>query len=201
MTFLQIYTEIINRAGEGYDAYISRAEEMFWKAVSTIIRSGEYTDTEIRNLSYRSTRELSNEDFSGNSYNIYRMWSSSVTPNPLLSPLYLNEVFDYKVEITPIIPEAMKYHQVNVDDMRRRREMAKLCEDFGFPEVLYAFDHPDILINSNAPSFRGLLTLITHSIPKAAKNNSSTDADAYMNYGFVIRAVEMAVGLLKTETE
>lgn len=201
MTFLEIYNEILKRSGEGYDAYLDRAEEMFWKAVSTIIRSGEYTDTEIRNLSRRYTKELSKDDFINNGYNIYKIWSSSVSPNPLLSPLYLNEVFDYVVEITPIIPESMKYHQVSVDELRTRREMSKLCEDFGFPEVLYAWDHPDIYISSNAPSFRGLMVLKTHSIPRATKNDSSTNADAYMNYGFVIRAIEMAVGLLKTETE
>ncbi|MDD2297597.1 MAG: hypothetical protein PHX79_07255 [Sphaerochaetaceae bacterium] len=44
------YQDILHRAGEGYAAYVDRARELFWRALATIVQSGEYSQTEVSNM-------------------------------------------------------------------------------------------------------------------------------------------------------
>lgn len=49
-TLLDAYNDILKRAGEGYANYLDRAREMFWRAVGSIIQSGEYQPHEAVNI-------------------------------------------------------------------------------------------------------------------------------------------------------
>jgi hypothetical protein len=196
MTFTQIYAEIILRAGEGYDAYADRAKEMFWKAVSTIIQQGQYTDTEIRNLISRYAYNVSKSEFSNNRMNIMDWWGGATS-----SPLYQSEIFDYRLILTPIDPEHARYTEVPIAQLYQKDTLNLLNEATGIPEIIYAFDYPDLHISSRTGEFTCIATLHTHSITHDAKDNGETNADGYFNYGFLVRAMEMAAQLLKTETE
>jgi len=115
MKLSEVYDEIILRAGEGYDAYEDRAKEMFWKAVSTLIKKGDYNHDEIRRCSQRYTKQIGNSDFSSGSYKIYKMWSS--TADPKVSRFFTNEIFDYDILIEPVVPGEMRFQRVPIDEM------------------------------------------------------------------------------------
>ncbi len=197
MTFTEIYSEIVLRAGEGYDAYSDRAKEMFWKAVATIIQQGQFTDTEIRNLKTRYCVNIGSNEFTDNAYDIVEDWFGG-TAN---SPLYTSEIFDYKMVLTPIEPENARYTEVPMDKLGAKNPLNLLNSTMGIPEIIYAFDYPDLRISNDTEDFQCLATLSTYSIPHSIKDNDTTNADGYFNYGFLVRAMEMAAQLLKTETE
>lgn len=203
MTFAQIYAEIIKRAGEGYDNYLDRAEACFWKAVTQIIDNGDFTDTEIRLMSTRFTKVISKSDFSGGLYNILRIWNDVLNPNPSLSPFYDRDVFKYSVQLTPISPEYMRFTQVNPNKVKDGHILSAMTAITGIKELIWGFDYPQLMINTltDIGDYRVMINLSTYSIPKTAKSNSATDADAYMNYSFTVRAIELATQILKSETE
>jgi hypothetical protein len=196
MTLSEIYSEILLRAGEGYDAYSDRAKECFWKAVSTIIQQGQFTDTEIRNLITRYAYNISQDSFTNNRLNIMDWWGGATS-----SPLYQSEIFDYRLILTPIDPEHARYTEVPIAQLYQKDTLNLLNEATGIPEIIYAFDYPDLHISSRTGEFTCIATLHTHSITHDAKDNGETNADGYFNYGFLVRAMEMAAQLLKTETE
>jgi len=202
MTFAEVYTEIITRSGEGYDNYLDRAKEMFFKAISTILNSGEYDPTEVRLMSSRFTKNIGSTNFTDGRYDINRIWSDQAVPDVTLSPFYTHELFDARVELTPVAPENMRFSQVSIERLNSAHLISQLSIAAGIPELIWGFDYPDIRVNTiTNTSFRCLATLSTHSIPRADIDEDSTPADRYMSYHFLIRAIEMAVNLLKTETE
>jgi hypothetical protein len=196
MTLSEVYTEILTRAGEGYDAYLDRATEMFWKAVSVILNSGEFQQEEIRKLYQRKSVSLSKDSFVNNQYNL-NTWLGLTDSNPLYSSL----VFDSKVVLAPVEPEQTRFTEVRMDSLRAKDPLNYLNELTGIPEVIWALNFPDVVLSPSTGDFTCVLTLSTHSIGNTAKDNNTTDTDEYFNYGFLVRAIEMAVQLLKTETE
>lgn len=50
ITLLDAYKDILHRAGEGYANYLDRARELFWRAVGSIIQSGEYQPNEVTRI-------------------------------------------------------------------------------------------------------------------------------------------------------
>lgn len=195
MTFGEIYSEIILRAGEGYDAYSDRAKEMFWKAVSTIISKGEFEVEEVRRLERRNSVTLDKSAFVNNSYNLFAWFGANS------GPFHNNEVFSYKVWMTPIEPENCRFTEVPYDRLLAKNPLNLLNSITGIPEVIYSFSYPDLLISPDTEDFSCMVSISTYSIPKPDKDNDNTDSDRWFNYGFLVRAIELAAELLKTETE
>ncbi|HNX37625.1 MAG TPA: hypothetical protein PKI15_04630 [Candidatus Cloacimonadota bacterium] len=203
MKWSEVYTEILSRAGEGYDAYLSRATEMFWKAVSNIINTGEFDDNEVRYMVSRYTRTISREDFANGKYNLMRIWSDQAVPDENLTPFVTHEIFRYNVELTPVAPTFMKFNQVTMETLRSSHILASLSEATGIRSLIWSFDYPDITISTITAHqpFRCNATLSTYGIPRTAMQDADTSSDLYMSHNFLIRAIETAVKLLKTETE
>lgn len=203
MTFADIYSEIVLRAGEGYDAYSDRAEAMFWKAVSTLIKNGEYDEKEIRGLVQGYTKEVQKSDFVLNRWSLWKMWATAEVPNVdrTTTPLFTSEIFEYRIVLEPVYPDGLRFHEVNYYELRQKDILNTLTAETGFPELIYAFDYPDIYIAAPNMDFICRVSLATKSIPVSVKEDSTTDADKYFNFGFIIRAIELATQLLKTETE
>lgn len=195
MTLTEIYTEILTRAGEGYDAYADRAAVMFWKAVSSIIQSGEYTELEIRKLLHRNSIQVTQNSFTSNRYSLTN-WLGSTS-----GTLYDYTIFDYKVVLSPVDPDNCRFTEVPMDKLADKNVLNLLNLTAGLPEVIYAVDYPDIVLSSDTEDFAAILTLSTHSISAAAQAEGTTDSDEYFSYGFLVRAIELAAQLLKTETE
>lgn len=201
MTFGEIYSEIILRAGEGYDAYLDRAKEMFWKAVSTLINKGEFTVEEVRRLERRNSVTLDKSAFTNNKYSLFEWFGTND------GPFHDNEVFSYRVWMTPIEPDNCRFTEVPYDRLLAKNPLNLLNEITGIPEVIYSFSYPDLLISPDTEEFSCMVNVATYSIPRTeithsdGTTNTDTDSDRWFNYGFLVRAIELAAELLKTETE
>lgn len=201
MTFGAIYAEIVKRAGEGYDAYLDRAAEMFWKAVSGIIQSGEYDEKEIRKLDHRNSVSLSKSSFTNNKYSLAAWFGANS------GPFRDYKIFDYKVVLAPTAPENCRFVEVGINELRQKNSLNLLNAATGIPEVIWAFSYPEILITADTQDFTCVLSVATHAIARAAITNADgtfnegTNSDDYFSYGFLVRAIELATQYLKTETE
>lgn len=195
MRFGEIYSEIVLRAGEGYDAYALRAKEMFWKAVSTIINKGEFDVAEVRRIERRHSVSLSKANFTNNTYSLTEWFGTNA------GVMHDNEVFSYKMWMTPVEPKNCRFTAVEPDRLRASNPLNLLNELTGIPEVLYSFSYPDIILSPDTKDFKCILSVATYSIPRIEKDNDNTDSDRWFSYGFLVRAIELAAELLRTETE
>lgn len=202
MKLRDVYQEVILRAGEGYDAYEDRAINCFWKAVSNLIQTNEFSAPEIRVITQRYVRQINKDSFNNCRYNIFRIWNDL---NPAQgreqSPFHTHLIFDYRMELTPIYPENMKFHQVPISELRTTQPLDKLTQAMRLPELIWSFDYHDIWIAPSSDTFQCLLTAHIYCIPITVTGDPDADTDRYFSYGFLVRAIEAAVKFLVTETE
>lgn len=198
MTFGEIYAEIILRAGEGYDAYLDRAKEMFWKVVSTMVQAGDWKREEIRFLEHLTRKEVRKADFTNNQYNLLKIFDADHYTE---TPLYESEIFDYQVTLEPVTPENMRFTKRSPQTLRSQNPVNLLNDLTGLPEVIYAIDYPFLVLSKGSPDFRATALFTYYGLPRTTKDDDTTDSDVWFSYGWLVRVMEKAAELLKTETE
>ena len=198
MTFGEIYAEIILRAGEGYDAYLDRAKEMFWKVVASMIQAGDWNQEEIRDLENITRKQVRKSEFNSNKYGLWRVFNAVKMAE---TPLHESEIFHYNATLEPVIPDNCRFTKVSPQELANKNPVNYLNILTGLTEVIYALDYPFLLLSSDTQDFRGDIMFTYYGLPRTYIDDDTTDSDRFFSYGFLVRAMEKSAELLKTETE
>lgn len=186
-TLLDAYNDILKRAGEGYSNYLDRARELFWRAVGSIIQSGEYQPHEVANIITVSAMEHAISTFPVPCY---------VYPDDIVFvvdyTLHGNDVNTSKTEI-----QDMK------EIARHRIAMSKMA---GINEVIWAQAPTEIRIaydSGNETVANGNLIVETRriSISPAYITNSkdNENIDETISSTLAARAIEIATQMITQE--
>lgn len=190
MIMSTVYADILSRAGEGYSNYTTRAREIFWRAIATIMRSGEFTQDEAKGM--------------------YMKFSMVI---PLMSfPFDIEdiatgyEVFNLQVKLSPNSPNTAIYTQLSPADYPGHARKTALLAMTDIPEVLWTYEQPNLKVafdanNSLLTQGNCLVEALIHGVhPYVMTSTYDTiDSDTYMAYSLLIRAIEMSVTLLIQE--
>lgn len=186
-TLLDAYNDILKRAGEGYSNYLDRARELFWRAVGSIIQSGEYQPHEVINISKSEIIEY------------------AVSAFPLAIYEYQEELVftvDYNLQSETL--STSKVTPLEMEEIARHRiAMSKMA---GINEVIWAQAPTDIRIaydRGNETIANGNLIVEARriSISPAYITNSkdNENIDETISSTLAARAIELATQMIIQE--
>lgn len=188
ITLANAYNDILARAGEGYSAYYDRARALFWRALATIIASGEYQDYEVENISRRDS-----ETVQANQYPIEKAAA--------LSQL----VFSATQSIRVIDPSEVRCDRLNYDQyLSAADDMLSLCKTANVKQLIWTETPRDILLKYSLSSLESAVTIIDTDIISVNPNvltssQDSSNIDTYISYSIAVRAIELATQMIIQE--
>lgn len=187
ITLGNAYQDILHRAGEGYSNYLDRARELFWRAVGSIIQSGEYQPHEVINISKSEIIEY------------------AVSAFPLAIYEYQEEVVftvDYNLQSETL--STSKVTPLEMEEIARHRiEMSKLS---GIDIILWAQHPSDIRIaydSGNETIANGNLIVearrISISPAYITNGKDNENIDETISITLAARAIELATQMIIQE--
>lgn len=194
MTFGEIYTEITNRAGQGYANYAVRAQAAFWKGVLSLINTGEWREEDIRGLMKRSESEA----YLGTEFPYSLAASTAITDD---------HVFTLKVGLMPGYPLNVGYTRLNEEILHRadylsplkRGGLKEVFYSLKYPQIVLKYDSSDSLLNTAWCYVQINWTGIARAYVEGVTLNAQS-AQQFISQGFTERAIEEAVKLMAQET-
>ena len=190
MTMGDVYLDILQRAGEGYANYLDRAREMFWRALTSIIKSGQFSQQETEGITTLAETEtgLTDYAFSVDDWN------------------YTGTILHIIVQLAPNDPNNVIYTYVTPESFPLAPHKVLLLSIAGIIEVLWTVEYPIIKIAYDAENLdlsdATCWTKATiYGVPAAAMTDTQDHitADTYIGYSLLIRAIEEATKLIIQE--
>lgn len=190
MTMGEVYLDILQRAGEGYANYLDRAREMFWRALTDIIKSGQFSQQEAEGITTLAEAET---ELLAYTFNVDE-WN------------YTDTILHIVVQLAPHVPDDIIYTYVTPESFPLAPHKVLLLSIAGIIEVLWTAEYPRIKIAYDAENLdlyeATCLTKATiYGVPAAAMTDAQDHitADTYIGYSLLIRTIEEATKLIIQE--
>ena len=190
MTMGDVYLDILQRAGEGYANYIDRSRELFWRALTSIIKSGQFSQQETEGITTLAEAEtgLLAYAFSVDNWN------------------FTDTILHIVVQLAPGEPNDVVYTYVTPEAFPSAPHKVLMMSLAGITEVLWTMEYPDIKIaydtdNEDLDDATCWTKATIYGVPAAAMTDAQDHitADTYIGYSLLIRTIEEATKLIIQE--
>jgi hypothetical protein len=191
--------EVCARAGLGFEQHATRARILFWKALSTLIKSGAVEKDDIRTIYQSSVVYV---DANGTQPVTLDLNSASGFSTILSTYLVFQSSFYVFDKALPSTTAAAKIFCTKLTENQFENAEQLLPLSLLNKEVLYCIKYPTLKILKN--------TLITatanvnvemrfYGVLKTVSETDATELDTYLNADLQNKTMEAAAELLKTE--
>lgn len=187
IVLMDLYLNVLLRAGEGYAHYMDRARYCLWKAIDNIVKSGEYNDNDIAGI----TNYVNNNAYIGKSPLL-------VLPKPYEMEMDKSAIISTQDASIGIIrynhADYIKYGNSNIAMSDESRIKTIVWTDYN--GKIYAMASE--AVNSNQKIDIAIKTIGISNITLLGQNEADPISD-YISGGLAMRAVEMATQLIIQE--
>ena len=190
MTMGEVYLDILQRAGEGYANYLDRAREMFWRALTDIIKSGQFNQQEVAGITVLKETETELADYAF-SVDDWR---------------YADTILHIVVQLAPSEPNDIIYTYVTPEAFPLAPHKVLLLSIAGIIEVLWTVEYPDIKIaydteNTDLDTATCMTKATIYGVPAIAmaQEGDISQSSQYIGYSLLIRTIEEATKLIIQE--
>ena len=187
-TLANAYNDILARAGEGYSAFYDRARALFWRALGSIIASGEHQDHEVDKISSRDSETVQADQY-------------PISRAAALTQLVFKAIQTIRVTQPPNV----RCDKLNYDQfLSASDDMLYICKSAGVNQLLWTETPTEIHLKYSADHLAQATTQVETDIVSVNPNvltssQDSSSIETYISYSLAVRAVELATQMIIQE--